>query len=84
MKIDLQLKITDGECIFEYSEINKAWELCAITENGGKYVIAFFRNDSEGYYMKTVGNRFFGHDAFNIAKTAINMLNELFDAEEHQ
>ena len=82
MKVDCKMRITDGELEFIYSEANKMWEICAFLDNGGKYVIAFFEKDKEGYEMRTVGNRFFNHDSFNIGKKAIEFLDMLFEIEE--
>lgn len=81
MKIDCTMRMTDGECEFVYSETNQKWELCAYLDNGGKYVIAFFDKESEGYDMRTVGNRFFNHDSFEIAKKGMEFLEMLFELE---
>jgi len=82
MKVETTMRMTDGECEFSFSEINKKWELCAYLDSGGKYVIAFFDKESEGYNMRTGGDRFFDHDSFDIAKKAMEFLDMLFEMEE--
>lgn len=84
MKVDIKMRLTDGECEFAFSECNGRWELCAFLDNGGKYVIAYFEKDSEGFYMVTVGDRFFNHDSWKIAKKAMLFLEILFDMEEEK
>lgn len=72
-----------GNIKFTYSEANKAYELQHIGESGNVYVIAFFRKNSCGYYMETVGDRFFeDRYAFVVGKHAMNFLNDVFPYEE--
>lgn len=75
---------------FKWGAVNKEWELVEYfkRENNKEYcaVIAFFKKDSEGYYMQTVGNRYFNvkdEKALNlVAKTAMYFLTEKFKEDE--
>ena len=63
--------------VWEFHEANKK-EYC--------YTIAWFKKDSEGYYVKTVGSRFTDyHDpelAMKMAKYGLKVLNAEFDLED--
>ena len=80
------MKLNDIE--FRWSDTNKAHELIQwfvrdIPLKPHCIVIAFFRKGSEGYYMETVGDRFFGdEDAFKVGKIAMQFLEVLFEQEE--
>lgn len=68
---------------FTYSSLNKSYELIKHCPNDPEspyiIVIAFFEKDSEGYNMRTVGNRFFlDEEAFIVGKHAMMFLNEIF------
>jgi len=78
------IKTNDEGLEFAYSEGNKGWELCKWMDNGSyNLVIAFFDRDSEGYNMRTVGNRFFEHEgAFKAAMRAMRMLEVIHEMEE--
>ena len=73
-----------GKIEFRWSKINQLHELVEWHESDTCYAIAFFRKDSEGYDMKTVGSRFFEapkEDAWLVAKHAMSFLNAMFDKE---
>jgi len=75
-----------------WSEINNAYELVKWFDDSALgasqqtcFVIAFFEKTSEGYDMRTVGERFFeDHDAWSIGKRAIRFLNTKFDLENEK
>lgn len=79
-----------GNIEFKWGAINKAWELLEYYKDPSDkeycIVIAFFEKDSEGYYMKTVGNRYFNvkdEKALNlVAKTAMYFLTEKFKEDQ--
>lgn len=74
---------------FKWGAINKEWELLRYFDNGGTeycIVIAFFKKDKEGYYMQTVGDRYFTTEddkTVNLmAKTAMYFLQEKFKEDQ--
>lgn len=68
-----------GDIEFRYSKANEKHELVRWLESGG-IVIAFFDKHTEGYDMRTVGNRFFeDRDAWIVAKHGLAFLNAVFD-----
>ena len=75
------MRLNDIE--FRWSKINNAYELVKWQESDTYYVVAFFRKHKEGYDMETVGDRFFvDHDAWIVAKYAIQFLNAVFANQE--
>lgn len=72
-----------GQVEFRWSKSNNKHELVKWEANN-KYcwVIAFFDKTKEGYDMRTVGDRFFAdHDAWLVAKHAMNFLTDVFEEE---
>jgi hypothetical protein len=69
---------------FRYGKINKAYELVRWYSDDHCFVIAFFERHSEGYDMRTVGERYFaaGPDAAIVASHALAFLNAHFDEEK--
>ena len=65
-----------------------AWTLCEIIDKETCITLCWIKADSEGYYMKTVGNRyveFEDMEALNhVAKYALRSLNVQFEFEERQ
>ena len=75
---------------FRWSKCNNKYELVKWYHNNcsGKencYVIAFFDKGSEGYDMRTIGNRFFeDKDAWVVGKYGLEFLNEIFQIEQDE
>jgi hypothetical protein len=69
---------------FAFGETNQKWALYKwLDDDSSKIVIAFFDSTSDGYNMRTVGNRFFEYDgAFLAAKRAMQMLVAIWEMEE--
>ena len=71
-----------GDIEFRWSNTNKLHELVKWNQDTC-FVIAFFREDKEGYNMETIGDRFFlDHNAWIVAKHAIKFLNDCFEEAE--
>ena len=71
-----------GNIEFRWSKINKKHELIKWREQAPDtcFTVAFFIKSKEGYYMETVGNRFFlDHDAWIVGKHALSFLNAVFE-----
>lgn len=88
------IEVRQGMIEFKWSDLNKKWELCQWFEPEDrkpyKIVICFFDETSDGYDMRTVGNRF--HNALNdmelqkdtifVSTFAMNFLNDLTELME--
>ena len=65
-----------------------SWRQCEIIDKETCITLCWIKGDSEGYYMKTVGNRyveFEDMEALNhVAKYALRSLNVQFEFEERQ
>ena len=73
---------------FRWSTYNKKHELVKwykAEERNYCYVIAFFDKGTEGYNMRTVGDRFFeDKDAFVVGKYGLEFLNAIFYIEQDE
>ena len=78
---------------FRWSTYNKKHELVkwyktkvdGCEERNYCYVIAFFDKGTEGYNMRTVGDRFFeDKDAFVVGKYGLEFLNAIFYIEQDE
>ncbi len=83
------IKRQKNECIrigtleFRYSSVNQKYEIVQWGDsNDSCYVIAFLEKDSEGYNMRTVGDRMFScdrEDFWHVCYQALNYLNKEHD-----
>jgi hypothetical protein len=78
---------------FRWSNCNKKYELIrwykaevdGCEEREYCYVVAFFDKGTEGYNLKTIGDRFFeDKDAFVVAKYGLEFLNAIFYIEKDE
>lgn len=76
---------------FRWSNCNNKYELVkwypaqivGSTKEEYCYVVAFFNKHTEGYDMRTIGDRFFeDKDAFVVAKYGLEFLNAIFEIEK--
>ena len=68
-----------GRCEFAWSDTNNKYEIVEWNSDRTRcWVSAFFDKASEGYDMRTVGERFTesGYDAFELAQMAFDWLAE--------
>ena len=71
-----------GNIEFRWSECNRLHEIVKWQNTTSCYTIAFFRKHEEGYYMETIGERFFeDHNAWIVAKYGMQFLNACFNDE---
>ena len=65
-----------------------AWTLCEIIDKETCFTLCWIKADSEGYYMKTVGNRYVEYEDMevlnHVAKYALRSLNVEFEFKEQQ
>ena len=65
-----------------------AWTLCEIIDKEACITLCWIKRDNEGYYMKTVGNRYVEYEDMealdHVAKYALRSLNVQFEFEERQ